>query len=348
LDAATQAHGLATSLGVVSETGVAGLTLSGGMGWLRRSHGLSCDNLLAAQVVTADGDVRMATEDSEVDLLWALRGGGGNFGVVTSFGFALHPVGPDVFFCFIFYPGQIAADVLEACIAYMAEAPDEVSPVSFLGRVPAAEAFPPEWHGKPFVAVAGMYVGDPAQGERVFGPLRTLGSPIADLSGTMAFVEAQKVLDEDYPNGLRYYWKSIELQGLGADAIATLMSSAAEMPSGASTIDIWFHGGAMSRVAPEATAFGDRSAPILIGVEANWDDPTADEDNIAWARRCIEDLRAFSSGGSYLNFAGFLEDREQLLRAAYGANYDRLVAVKTTYDPENVFRINQNIPPAAA
>jgi FAD/FMN-containing dehydrogenase len=348
LDAATQAHGLAVPVGVVSETGIGGLSLSGGIGWLRRKHGLTCDNLLAAEVVTADGEVLAADAGQHAELLWALKGGGGNFGVVTSFEFACHPLGPEVAVAFALYPGARALEVLRQVDRYLAEAPDEVAPLAFFGRVPAAEPFPAEAHGTPYLAVLAPYAGDAEEGEQVLRPLRELGTPIVDLSDRMPYVDAQRLLDEDYPSGRRYYWKSIELAELSDDAIGQLMASAGQMRSELSTIDVWFQGGAMGRVAPEATAYGDRSAPILIGVEANWEDAATDEENIAWARRCVDDLRPFSEGGVYLNFPGFMEEREEMLRGAFGANYDRLVEVKTRYDPANVFRVNQNIPAATA
>ncbi len=347
LDAATQAHGLAVPVGIVSETGVAGLTLSGGMGWHRRKHGLSCDNLWSAQVVTADGDVVTASADEHPDLYWGLRGGGGNFGVVTSFELAAHPVGPDVAVAFVLYPAERTAEVFAACEAWTAEAPEDVSPVAFVGTVPPVEAFPVASHGKPFAAVAGLHP-HAVSGEAVLQPLRELGDPIVDLSGVMSYLEAQSLLDEDYPKGARYYWKSITLTGLSEGALAQLERSAGAAPSGLSTIDVWYQGGAMSRVGAEDTAFGDRSSPILIGVEANWEDPADDEANIAWARRCVEDLRPFSDGGTYLNFPGFLEEGEQQLRDAYGANLARLGEVKRAYDPENVFRVNQNVVPSAS
>lgn len=264
---------------------------------------------------------------------------------MTSFEFRAHPVGPEVMLAFVLYPGDRAKEILDACTDYMAGAPEDVAPLAFLGRVPGEEPFPADWHGKPFVAVAAVHPGSVAEGERVLQPLRELGDPIVDLSAAMPYVEAQSLLDEEYPNGRRYYWKSINLTGLVDGAIEQLTASAEAAPSDLSTIDIWFQGGAMARVAPEDTAFGDRRAPIVIGVEANWEGAEHDEANIAWARLCIEDLRPFG-GGTYLNFPGFLEDRERMLRESYGANYDRLVAVKTRYDPTNLFRVNQNIPPA--
>jgi FAD/FMN-containing dehydrogenase len=346
VDAATQPYGLAVSLGVVSETGVAGLTLSGGMGWLRRAYGLACDDLVEAEVVTADGAVIRTSEDERSELLWALRGGGGNFGVVTSFGFRLHEVGPDVAVAFVLYPASDGRAVYRGVEQLLEGAPD-FAPLGFFGRVPADEAFPEHAHGAPFAAVAGVYPSaDAAAGEAALRPFRELAEPIVDLSGVMPYVEAQSLLDEEYPNGRRYYWKSTELTGLPDPAIDTLARLGEEAPSDLSTVDIWFQGGAMARVPADATAFGDRSAPILIGVEANWDAPADDEANIAWAQRCVDELEPFSTGGLYLNFPGFQEDAGAQLRAAVGPNHERLVEVKTRYDPENVFRVNHNIVPA--
>ncbi|HSL63966.1 MAG TPA: FAD-binding oxidoreductase [Gaiellaceae bacterium] len=347
LDGATQAHGLATPLGVVSATGIAGLTLSGGMGWLRRAHGLSCDNLVAAELVTADGDVLRASADENAELFWALRGGGGNFGVVTSFEYRLHPVGPEVMMVFVLYPGERAADVIASFAAYMAEAPDEVSPLAFLGRVPRVEGFPEEIHGRPYVALAGLHPGTPAEGEAALRPLLELGEPLVDLSATMPYVEAQKVLDEDYPDGLQYYWKSIELDELTPDVVRRLLDHAAAAPSGDSTIDIWWNGGAMERVAPEATAFGARPR-ILLGYEANFEHLADAAENVAWVRGSLAELEPLSTGGAYLNFPGFFEEGADLLRASFGeANYERLVEVKTRYDPDNTFRFNGNINPSS-
>jgi FAD/FMN-containing dehydrogenase len=348
LDAETQRHGLATPMGVVSETGIAGLTLNGGMGWLRRKHGTSSDNLVSVDVVTADGRSLTASEDENADLFWGIRGGGGNFGVVTSFEYRLHPVGPEVMFCFVLYPGDRAKEVLRFAEEYVAEAPDEVSPLGVLGRVPGVEDFPEEWHGEQYVALLAMYAGGVEEGEEALRPLRGLGGPIADLSGPMPYTEAQKVLDEDYPDGWRYYWKSVNVGGLEDGVIEALMEHAEAAPSDHSTIDVWFQGGAMGRIGADESAFGDRSAPILIGIEANWEpEPQEDEANIAWARACYADMRRFSDGGVYLNFPGFLEEGQGLMRDAYGENYERLVALKNEYDPANLFRLNQNIEPTS-
>jgi FAD/FMN-containing dehydrogenase len=211
LDEETQRFGLATPMGVVSETGIAGLTLGGGLGWLRRTYGLSSDNLVSAEVVTADGRALTASEIENPELFWGIRGGGGNFGVVTSFEYRLYPIGPEVMFCFVFYPGERAKEVLRFCEEHVAQSPDEVSPLGVLGRVPPVKPFPEKWHGKLYAAVLAMYSGDLEEGERVLWPLRQLGDPIADLSEPMPYTEAQKLLDEDYPEGGRYYWKSVNV-----------------------------------------------------------------------------------------------------------------------------------------
>src|SRR5215213_6172383 len=253
LDRETQIFGLATPMGVVSETGIAGLTLGGGIGWLRRKHGLSSDNLLSVDVVTADGGFLTASETENADLFWGVRGGGGNFGVVTSFEYRLHPVGPEVMFCFVLYPGDRAREVLRFGEQYMAEAPDEVSPVGVLGRVPPVELFTERWHGEPFVAFLAMYLGDVEEGERVLRPLRELGGPIAELSARMPYTEAQAILDEDYPNGWHYYWKSQNVDDLNDEALERLMEHAEAAPSKHSTIDVWYQGGAMARVGAGET-----------------------------------------------------------------------------------------------
>jgi FAD/FMN-containing dehydrogenase len=344
LDRKTQRHGLATPLGVVTETGIAGLTLSGGTGHLRRKHGLSCDNLVSAQVVTADGSLLTAGEDENQDLFWAIRGGGGNFGVVTSFEYRLHPVGPEVFVCFVFYPAERSREALQSCERYLSEAP-EISPLAFLGHVPEAEGFPPEAHGEPFVALLALHPGDPGEGERILQPLREIAEPIVDLSGPMPYTEAQALLDEDYPDGWRYYWKSVNVRELSDELIGRLVEHNTAAPSPHSTIDLWYQGGAMARVGEEETAFANRGEPFLLGIEANWEEESASEQNVAWTREVFADLRSFSAGGIYLNFPGFLEEGEQLLREGYGRNYERLVEVKTKYDPTNLFRLNANIEP---
>ncbi|OEU96197.1 FAD-linked oxidase [Streptomyces oceani] len=345
LDQATQRHGLATPMGVVSATGIAGLTLSGGIGWLRRKYGLSCDNLISARVVTAAGTVLTASESEHADLFWAIRGGGGNFGVVTSFEYRLHPVGPEVYFCFVFHPVDRAEAVLRAGEQYVSEAPEQAGPVAVLGRIPQTADFPPESHGEPFVALLALFPGDPTEGEQALLPLRRVAEPICDFSGVTTYVAAQTVLNDDYPDGWHYYWKSVNVPRLSDELIEQLTSHVATAPSPASTIDVWYQGGAMAAVGERDTAFANRGASYLLGIEGNWEEPSGSDANTAWARNTAADLASFSTGGVYLNFPGFLEEGEQLLRQGYGANYERLTSVKATYDPANLFRLNANITP---
>ena len=350
VDRETQRFGLAAPLGVVSETGIAGLTLSGGLGWLRRLHGLSCDNLIAAEVVTAEGEVLRASEDENPDLFWAIRGGGGNLGVVTSFEYRLHPVGPEVFLCFTIYPIADAEAVIRGCERHLADGREELSPVAVIGRVPAADEIPADAHGRECVIVLAVHPGAPEEGEREIAPLRELAEPLADLSGAMPYVEAQTCLDEDYPRGGRYYWKSVNLPEMSDAAIERLVAINAATPASTpdSTIDVWFQGGAMARVGETETAFANRGAAYLIGLEANAGAGEDATDAVAWVRAAFDDLRELSDGGVYLNFPGFLEEGEELLREGYGRNYERLAEVKAKYDPENVFRLNPNVAPAGA
>jgi FAD/FMN-containing dehydrogenase len=343
IDHETQVSGLAMPVGVVSATGIAGLALHGGMGFLTRKYGLTSDNLVAADLVTPDGRLLVVDEHQHPDLFWALRGGGGNFGVVTSFEFRLHPVGPDVAFGMVFYPADKAPLVLRFFREYMAQAPDELMAIAIFWNAPADESMPEAYRAAPVIVIAACYAGPVQEGERAIQPLREIDAPVADLSGPMPYLAAQKLFDPDYPNGRRYYWKSLYLSNLGDEAIRALAEHAARRPSPISSLDVWALGGAFGRVSPEATAFGRRDAAYLLGIEANWDDPAGDQANVAWAREVFRDMQRFSSGGSYLNFPGFAEEGEDLLKKAYGANYARLQSVKAQYDPENVLRHNLNI-----
>jgi FAD/FMN-containing dehydrogenase len=346
VDRATQPHGLAVPLGVVSETGIAGLTLSGGLGWLRRRFGTSADNLVAAEVVTADGRVLHTSAEEEPELFWALRGGGGNLGVVTSFEFRAHPVGPEVTFGLIFHAGDDAPEALAAFHRWAADAPDGVSTLSVLWHLPALEELPAAHHGRPGLTIAALHPGPADVAERELASLRAIGRPLADLTSTTSYLEAQSFFDEDYPaHELRYYWKSRYLTGLDDDAIRRLVDLNERAPSHHSTLDLWQIGGAMARVPADATAFGDRSAPYLLGIEANWEDAADDEANLAWAREAYATMDPHASDRQYLNFPGFHEEGERAMRATFGANYDRLVEAKTTYDPTNLFRLNANIRP---
>jgi FAD/FMN-containing dehydrogenase len=344
VDAVTQRYARATPLGVVTETGIAGLTLSGGLGWLRRKYGLSCDNLVSAKVATADGRLLTASADENEDLFWAIRGGGGNFGVVTSFEYRLHPIGPEVAFCYVLYPAEHAGEVLRFCADYVADV-EALAPVGVLGRVPAIGAFPEQAHGMPFIALLAMYAGDPDDGDAALRPLRQVTEAIGDLSGKMPYTEVQSALDEDYPAGWHYYWKSLNLPELTDEVIDRLVGHIDTTPALHSTIDVWFQGGEMARVPDGETAFANRRSPYLIGIEGNWEGEAGDEETVAWVRDCYNELRSFSDGGIYLNFPGFLEEGEQLLHEAYGDNYQRLRDIKARYDPENLFRLNANIRP---
>jgi len=342
LDHETQAFGLAVPMGVVTATGIAGLTLGGGVGWLRRKYGLSCDNLVSADVVTADG--QLVTADA--DLLWALRGGGGNFGVVTSFEFRAHPVGPDVFFAFVIHAGADAQAALRFFDEWNSTAPDEVSAFAILWHGPEIEEIPAEHHHQPIVVYLAMYCGDAEQGQQVLQSLRDFGSPIADLSDVTPYLEAQRFFDADYPaHEMRYYWKSQYLTDLSDGAIDAMVKLNEASPSHHSTIDVWQLGGSMSRVAPEDTAFGDRSAAYLIGIESNWERPEDDSACVEWGRAVFRSLEPFSTGAEYMNFPGLYEDSEQMIQGTFGGNLSRLRALKDRYDPTNLFRLNHNIPP---
>lgn len=345
VDAATQRYGLAAPAGLVSETGVAGLTLGGGLGWLRRKFGLSCDNLIGVELVTAEGETVRADLGENPDLLWALRGGGGNFGVVTTFEFRLYPVGPEVAYALVLYDGAETVEALRAFRALGARMPFEISPVAFTGSVPEGmEGVPAEHSGKPMLAVAAAYVGSPEEGEEALRPLRGLARPFADLSGRMPYVALQQFLDEDYPRGRHYYWKSAALDELSDGVIDVIAEYAAAQPSPLSTIDVWLLGGALGEEPAGGSAYSGRSAGYLVNPEADWDDPAGDDENVSWARQFIAALEPYTVG-NYLNFPGMLEEGEQQLRASFGPHYERLVDVKTKWDPGNVFRINHNVPP---
>lgn len=346
IDHETQPFGLAAPIGLVSETGIGGLSLHGGFGALTRKYGLTADNLVSADVVTADGNLITADDDNHPDLLWALKGGGGNYGVVTSFEFRLHPVGPEVYFLLTFYPAADAAAVLESFRSFMLEAPDELMAIAINWNAPDGEPIPNEHRGSPVMVVVGCWCGPLDEGERATQPLREIATPIVDASRPMRFADVQQFFDPDYPKGLRYYWKSLYLDELSDDMIRLACAAGADRPTPMSTVEVWALGGAMGRVLPEATAFYHRQAPFLFTIEANAEDPATDEANIAWVRHWHNEAARFSRGGTYFNFGGFWEGGEQLLAQSFGANYPRIRQVKARYDPEDVFRQNLRIPVA--
>jgi FAD/FMN-containing dehydrogenase len=343
VDHETSAHGLATPLGVVSRTGVGGLTLHGGLGFLTRKCGLACDNLVAADVVTADGKLVTADLEHNADLLWALRGGGGNFGVVTSLEYQLYPVGPEVWMFIVMYPMDQSPRVLRFFRETMANAPEDIMGLAILWNSPHDESIPESARNKPVIVLAGMYSGPFADGERAIAPFRNVAEPLVDFSGPMPFTAAQKLFDADYPDGRRYYWKSIYLDSLDDAAAAMLTDHAAKRPSKISSVDVWALGGAMQREPKGGTAFAHRDRPYLLGIEANWIEAADDQRNITWARGLFKDMQQFSKGGMYLNFPGNTEEGDALLRASFGSSYPRLQKVKATYDPENLFRSTFNI-----
>ena len=346
VDAATQQHGLAVPGGVFSRTGVAGLALGGGYGWLRNAYGLSCASIIGAEVVTADSQVVTVDSRTHPDLLWALRGGGGNFGVVTRFTFRLHAVGPDVFFLFSFHDARNSGATrgLRAFRNFCASAPNNVSLVAVLGVVEdGAPGFPEGSAGWPFISFAGMFVGDPDEGERLLRPLRKFSEPLFDASGTMPYTAVQQAFDDDYPDGGRYYWKSTNIVELGDTAIDLITATATMPASRLSTVDVWHVSGAAAQ--PVDGAFTTSKAAFLINPEANWVDAHDDAKNIAWVRGLVTALAPYSDGTRYLNFAGFQEEGNSLMRAAFGDHYERLAAIKTEWDPTNLFRLNQNVRP---
>jgi FAD/FMN-containing dehydrogenase len=330
-------------------TGVAGLTLGGGYGWLRSKYGLSCDNLLAVEMVTAGGQLVTANATNYADLFWAIRGGGGNFGIVTSFEFQLHPVGPMVYLCGPAYPLEQAGSVGRHWLAFMKTAPEEMSGNLTFLSLPDLPDFPAAARGKTLVIPVAVYAGAPEVGEEMTRPLRQLGEPLLDLSQTLPYTVLQTLNDPFFPPYvLQHYWKSVYLDDLNGVAIDTITDLVTNRPSPLSPVSIWHFGGAIRRVAPNATAFWQRQAPFMVSFDAVWQNPADAEPNIAWSRNACIALHPYAGGGAYVNFPGSGEEGESQARAAYGGNYERLVAIKTHYDPTNLFRMNVNIKPMVA
>jgi FAD/FMN-containing dehydrogenase len=345
VDAATQAHGLATTGGIISHTGVGGLTLGGGIGWLMRKHGLTIDNLRAAEVVTADGELLRASEEENGDLFWGLRGGGGNFGVVTSFELALHPVGPLVLAGPVVWDASDAVEVLRFYRDFVREAPDETGTVVRFGTLPPLPAFPAELHGRRVLLVGGCHAGPLADAEAALRPLRSFGRPLLDLVGPAPYVGHQSALDSTVPHGWNYYWKSTYLPALGDELIERLVEHAFACASPRSYAAMFHLGGAVGRVPAGATAFGNRRAMHAVTLDAVWR-PGEEHgpEEVAWARRFFAALERYRDG-VYVNFLD-ADEGPGRVREAYGpAVYDRLVEVKSRYDPDNVFHRNQNIRP---
>ena len=342
-DAAAQAHGLATPVGINSTTGVAGLTLGGGFGWLSRKYGMTIDNLLSAEVVTADGKQVHASETENSDLFWGLRGGGGNFGVVTRFDFRLHPVGPDLLTGLIVFPFDQAKSVLTKFARFTETMPDDLNVWMVTRKAPPLPFLPEAVHGKEIVVLAVCYAGDPAEGAKLIAPLRGFGTAHGEHIGVQPYTAWQQAFDPLLTPGARNYWKSHNFATLGEGAIDTIIEYAGKLPSPQCEIFIGTIGGQTARVAPEAMAYSSRDARYVMNVHGRWESAADDERGIAWAREFFAKAQPFASRGAYINF--LTEEESDRIAFAYGATYQRLVELKKKYDPTNLFRMNQNIKP---
>ena len=344
-DIETQLFGLATPTGIVSKTGLAGLTLGGGFGWLTRKYGFTVDNLSSVDVVTADGQVLHASQEEHPDLFWGIRGGGGNFGVVTSFEYKLHKVGPQVLGGVLLHPIEKAEDLLRFYRNFAESAPEELGSMFVIRLAPPAPFLPDEIHGKPICALVVCYAGDLEEGERVLEPLREFGQPLADKIGPKPYLAVQSMLDEGQPEGNRYYWKSHYLTELREEAIEPLVSYGKTIPTPLSRVALMQLGGAIRSHEEMDMAASYRDAEFVLAINSGWSDPTEDAKLIKWTRDFWSAMQKYSSGGIYVNFVSSSEDPENV-QTAYGEDkYQRLAEVKTKYDPDNFFRRNQNIQP---
>ena len=345
LDAATQAHGLVTPTGINSTTGIAGLTLGGGFGWISRKYGLTADNLLLAEIVTAKGDVVTVSAGENPDLFWGIRGGGGNFGIVTSFEFRLHPLGPEVLSGLVVHPYSEAASVLRQYRDFVANAPDEVTVFVVMRKAPPLPFLPEEVHGTEVVILAAFYAGDMAEGEKALQPLRDIGSPIADVISPHQFTDFQAALDPLLAPGERNYWKSHDFLSLSDGLLDAALPYVGSLPSDSCEIIFAHMGGATSRIPADATAYRHREAQFIMNVHGRWHDADEDHRCIAWCRDLFKATTPFATGGVYVNF--MTEEEMDRVESAYGDSYQKLVALKDRYDPENLFRFNQNVKPSS-
>lgn len=344
VDRETQLHGLAAVLGFVSNTGIAGLTLGGGFGYLTRRFGWTSDNVVSMQVVTADGHLVRASDHEHADLFWGLRGGGGNFGVVTDFEYALYPVGPEIMGGAIAWPAADAPGVLEMFRALSADAPREFTCVAAMRLAPPAPWIRKDMHGKPVVVLFVCHTGPIEMAERALAPLKAFGTPVGDVVQRRTYVSQQNLLDATQPSGRRYYWKSEYLPRLDPAMLKKFMHHASRIESPHSAIILFPIEGALNGVAADHSPVGNRDAAWVLNVTSAWEGPEDDVANIAWARSSWNDMREFSTGGTYVNFLNE-DDGGDRTRAAYGDNYARLTEIKRKWDPENLFRTNKNIPP---
>ncbi|MBK7325822.1 MAG: FAD-binding oxidoreductase [Propionivibrio sp.] len=345
VDRETQLHGLATVLGFVSMTGIAGLTLGGGFGYLTRRWGWTTDNVIGMDVVTADAGLVRATSDENPDLFWGLRGGGGNFGVVTGIDYALHPVGPEVVGGIVAWAADNAPEVLRLYRALAEAAPPELALVTFMRPAPPAPWLPKDMHGKPIVAILACHSGNPEEGEKAVAAIKSFGTPIGDVLVRRPYTQLQALLDGTQPKGRRYYWKSEYLAQIDAGLCEKFIAHSAKIRSPHSAMILFQIGGALNRLEDEHSPVGNRDARYVLNISGAWEQATDDDTNIAWARAAWNDLKAFSTGGTYINFLTQDEGAERI-EAALGNNLSRLAEVKLRWDPENVFRTNRNIKPA--
>ena len=343
LDAATQAHGLATPVGINSTTGIAGLTLGGGFGWLTRMHGMTVDNLISAEVVTVEGERLHASSSENDDLFWALRGGGGNFAIVTQFEFELHSIGTEVLAGLIVFPGEQAKQVLAQYREFAKTAPEELNVWVVMRQAPPLPFLPETVHGSDVVVLAVFHVGDPEQGNRHVERLHAFGDAHGAHIGVQPYVDWQQAFDPLLAPGSRNYWKSHNFTELSDAVLDVMVGYAAKLPSSQCEIFIGLIQGAPNRVDPGAMAWGHRDANFVMNVHSRWETPGEDTACIGWAREFFNASKPFASGGAYVNF--MTEDEGDRVESAYAANYERLVTVKRKYDPENVLHVNQNIKP---
>ncbi len=343
LDAATQAHSLAVPTGINSTTGIAGLTLGGGFGWISRKYGMTVDSLLSARVVLADGSVVVASEVENSDLFWGLRGGGGNFGVVTSFEFQAHPVGPEVLAGLIVHPISAAPEVLRAYREFAKDAPDELTVWAVMRKAPPLPFLPEDVHGTEILILAAMYTGDVSDGELALAPLRAIGDPIADVIGPQPFTDWQQAFDPLLTPGERNYWKTHDFAEMSDALLDTVLGYVATLPDPQCEVFFAHLGGAQGRVSDDATAYQGRNTVFLMNVHGRWSEASQDEAGIKWCRELWNATSEYATGEAYVNF--MTEEEGDRLESAYGASYQRLVELKNRYDPSNLFRMNQNIPP---
>jgi FAD/FMN-containing dehydrogenase len=344
VDRETQVKGLAAVMGFVSLTGIAGLTLGGGFGYLTRRWGYTSDSVVAMDVVTADGRLVRASDDENADLFWGLRGGGGNFGVVTGIDYALHEVGPEVVGGIIAWPAADAPKVLELYRAITDTAPPELTLACLMRPAPPAPWLPREWHGRPIVALVACYSGAVDEGHKAVAPIKSLGKPVGDVLVARPYTQTQMLLDATQPKGRRYYWKSEYLPGVEGSLCDMMQARAAHMPSAHSAIILFHVAGALNRLPTDHSAVGNRDARHVLNITSAWERAADDETNIAWARETWNAMKVYSTGGNYINFQTADETAERLA-AALGSNLPRLAQIKARWDPENVFRTNRNIQP---